>query len=89
MQVVEDARAEVPPADEVKEGGENSSERRCTFMELALCLAPGLSTPAIRVLYKAAAPALQVQPSHNHHHPSCCAPPGAKQPTVSPFPDCL
>ena len=63
----------------VKEGGENPSERRCTFMELALCLAPGLSMPAIRVLYKAAAPALQVQSSHNNHHLSCCAPRASSQ----------
>ena len=61
LQVVEDSKAEVPVADAVQEGGENPSERRCTFMELALCLAPGLDVSAVNVLYRAAAPALQVR----------------------------
>lgn len=64
-QVVEDAKAEVPVPDASKEGGENPSERRCTFMELALCLMPGLPAAAVNVLYKAASPSLQVRPIYN------------------------
>ena len=43
-----------------KEGGDTSSARKCTFMELALCLAPGLDQNGIGILYKTAKPALQV-----------------------------
>ncbi len=46
-----------------KEGGDTASARKCTFMELALCLAPGLDVNGISILYKAAKPALQVTPS--------------------------
>ena len=52
---------EAPAPDAIKEGGENPSERRCTFMELALCLMPGLSAAAVNVLYKAASPSMQVR----------------------------
>lgn len=51
----------MPAADAIKEGGENPVERRCTFMELALCLMPCLSPAAVNVLYKVAAPSLQVR----------------------------
>ena len=57
-----DAAGDVPMEEgAVKEGGETPLERRCTFMELALALAPGLDLPAMAVLYKAATPALQAR----------------------------
>ncbi|KAK9818389.1 hypothetical protein WJX72_011834 [[Myrmecia] bisecta] len=59
IKVAEDEKAEVPPPDMVREGGDTPSARRCTFLELALCLAPGLDTSGIDVLYKAAKPCLQ------------------------------
>ena len=43
-----------------REGGDTGSARKCTFMELALCLAPGLDANGISILYKSAKPALQV-----------------------------
>ena len=43
-----------------REGGDTASARKCTFMELALCLAPGLDVNGISILYKSAKPALQV-----------------------------
>lgn len=43
-----------------KEGGDTASARKCTFMELALCLAPGLDPNGISILYKSAKPALHV-----------------------------
>lgn len=60
MQVTHDALAEVPAADALTEGGENPSEQRCTFLELALALAGSLDVAAISMLYKALKPALQV-----------------------------
>ena len=54
----EDAAAGVPGG---REGGDTPSARKCTYMELALCLAPGLDVNGIAILYKAAKPALQVQ----------------------------
>ena len=62
MQVTQDALAEVPAADALTEGGDNLSEQRCTFLELALALAGSLDTAAIGMLYKAIKPALQVRP---------------------------
>ena len=52
--------AEVPPADIVTKGGETATERRCTYLELALALAPGLDAAGIAILYKVAKPALEV-----------------------------
>ena len=43
----------------VLEGGDTDSERRCTFLEIALSLAGGLSPAALATLYKAAIPAIQ------------------------------
>ena len=60
MQVTADAAADLPPPDALKEGGDSASQRKCTFMELALCLAPGLNVAGIEILYKAIKPALQV-----------------------------
>lgn len=60
VQVTADAAADLPPPDALKEGGDSASQRKCTFMELALCLAPGLSVAGIEILYKAIKPALQV-----------------------------
>lgn len=59
-QVTQDARAELPAADALTEGGDSPSEQRCTFLELALALAGALDTSAIAMLYKAVKPALQV-----------------------------
>lgn len=39
---------------------EEDQGKQCTFMELALCLAPGLPTKAVQVLHKIAASASQV-----------------------------
>lgn len=61
-QVVEESKGEEGVPGSVREGGENPSERRCTFMELSLCLTPGLSTAAVKVLYTASSPSLQVSP---------------------------
>ena len=63
MQVTQDAMAEVPAADALTEGGENPSEQRCTFLELALALAGSLDMAAVSMLYKALKPALQVCPA--------------------------
>ena len=62
VQVTQDARAEVPAADALAEGGDSPSEQRCTFLELALALAGSLDAAAISMLYKALKPALQVRP---------------------------
>ena len=60
MQVTQDAKAELPPADALTEGGDTPSQRRCTFMALALALLPGLDDAALGVLCTASLPALQV-----------------------------
>lgn len=39
---------------------EGSSAQRCTYMELAMLLGPGLPPAAVKVLYTAAKPSLQV-----------------------------
>ena len=65
VQVREDEAAGIPAVGIAKQGGDTASARKCTFMELALCLAPGLDLNGISILYKAAKPALQVQ-----HNPS-------------------
>ena len=44
----------------ITEGGDTALARRCTFMDLALCVAGGLDTAGISTLYKAAMPALKV-----------------------------
>ena len=59
-QVTKDAKAELPPSDPITEGGDSPAERRCTFMNLALALLPGLDDRALGVLCTAALPALQV-----------------------------
>ena len=64
-QVTKDAKAELPPADPITEGGDSPAERRCTFMNLALALLPGLDDRALGVLCTAALPALQVSPAAN------------------------
>lgn len=61
MQVTQDARTGETGPDSVKEGGETPSEQRCTFMELALRISPGLSPDAVNVLLQASVPALQVK----------------------------
>ncbi|PSC74246.1 ARM repeat superfamily [Micractinium conductrix] len=43
----------------VMEGGDTDSERRATFLELALALAGGLDAGALDTLYKAAKPGMQ------------------------------
>ncbi|KAL3148459.1 hypothetical protein ABBQ38_013906 [Trebouxia sp. C0009 RCD-2024] len=58
-EVGEDEAAGVPAVGPAREGGDSSSARKCTFMELALCLAPGLDVNGISILYKSAKPALQ------------------------------
>ena len=60
-QIASDAAAELPAADAVTAGGENPSERRCTFLDLALYLSSGLDASAIAILYKAIRPVLQVR----------------------------
>ena len=62
MQVGEDEAAGIPAVGSAREGGDTASARKCTFMELALCLAPGLDANGVSILYKSAKPALQVQP---------------------------
>ena len=59
-QVGEDEAAGTPATGVAREGGDTPSARKCTYMELALCLAPGLDVNGITILYKAAKPALQV-----------------------------
>lgn len=59
-QVGEDEAAGIPATGVAREGGDTPSARKCTYMELALCLAPGLDVSGISILYKAAKPALQV-----------------------------
>lgn len=51
-QVVADCQAEVPPPDLITEGGSTPTERRCSFLELALGLAGGLDDGAMTTLYK-------------------------------------
>lgn len=71
MQVGEDEAAGIPAVGSAREGGDSASARKCTFMELALCLAPGLDANGVSILYKSAKPALQVslqllmQPAHH------------------------
>lgn len=60
LQVGEDAAAGVPASGVAREGGDTPTARKCTYMELALCLAPGLDVNGISILYKAAKPSLQV-----------------------------
>ena len=43
------------------EGGDTDTERRCTFLELALALAGGLDAAGLQTLYKAAAPGMQAR----------------------------
>lgn len=77
VQVGEDEAAGIPAVGNAREGGDTASARKCTFMELAFCLAPGLDANGISILYKSAKPALQValqllmQPAH-HDVCSCC-----------------
>ncbi|KAK9864417.1 hypothetical protein WJX84_009705 [Apatococcus fuscideae] len=59
IKIATDAAAELPAADAVTAGGENASERRCTFLDLALYLSSGLDASAIAILYKAIKPILQ------------------------------
>ena len=59
-QVTQDAKADLPPPDALQEGGDTPGQRRCTFMNLALALLPGLDDRALGVLCSAALPALQV-----------------------------
>ncbi|KAK9863569.1 hypothetical protein WJX84_009478 [Apatococcus fuscideae] len=59
IKIATDAAAELPASDAVTAGGENPSERRCTFLDLALYLSSGLDASAIAILYKAIKPILQ------------------------------
>ncbi|CAG9462050.1 unnamed protein product [Pedinophyceae sp. YPF-701] len=52
--IVQDAQAEVPPMDPVVDGGDTPLQRRCTFMELALCLGGGLDAKSRAALYELA-----------------------------------
>ena len=58
LQATQEGRADLPSGD--TEGGETPDERRCTYLDLALCLTPGLDDQALHVLVTAALPALQV-----------------------------
>lgn len=60
LQVGEDEAAGVPATGVAREGGDTPTARKCTYMELALCLAPGLDVNGVTILYKAAKPTLQV-----------------------------
>lgn len=60
VQVGEDEAAGVPATGVAREGGDSPTARKCTYMELALCLAPGLDVNGVSILYKAAKPSLQV-----------------------------
>ena len=51
-QVVHDASLEVPPPDMITEGGLDPVQRRCSFLELALCTAPGLDDNGLSTLLK-------------------------------------
>ena len=44
LQVSQDARAEVPAADALTEGGDFPSEQRCTYLELVVALDSGHSS---------------------------------------------
>ncbi len=56
-QIMADAAAEVPPPDQVTDGGGTPSERRATFTEVALCLASGLPDEGLETLLKVSAAA--------------------------------
>ena len=60
MQVVNDAAAPAVPADALQEGGDTPAARRGTFLDLALCLAGGLSDAGLATLFKTAALGLPV-----------------------------
>ena len=51
-QVVSDASSEVPPPDMIAEGGLDPAQRRCAFLELALCTASGLDDAGLATLMK-------------------------------------
>lgn len=55
-----DAAAGLPAASAGGEGGATPSEQRCTFLELALALGPGLDARGVGTLFRAALPGLQV-----------------------------
>ncbi|KAL0054199.1 hypothetical protein WJX82_005285 [Trebouxia sp. C0006] len=59
LKVGEDEAAGVPAIGVAREGGATPTARKCTYMELALCLAPGLDVNGVSILYKAAKPSLQ------------------------------
>ncbi|DBA66455.1 TPA: hypothetical protein ACH3X2_002431 [Trebouxia sp. C0005] len=59
LKVGEDEAAGVPATGVAREGGDSPTARKCTYMELALCLAPGLDVNGVSILYKAAKPSLQ------------------------------
>eukprot|EP00873_Tetraselmis_striata_P019446 jgi/Tetstr1/439710/TSEL_028129.t1 len=58
IKVTQDSNSEFATSG-VTEGGDTPTERRCTFMELALCVGGGLDTAGITTLYKAAIPGLK------------------------------
>lgn len=60
MQATQDAKSDTPVAEPGGEGGDTPAERRCTYMDLALCLTSGLDDKALHVLITAALPPLQV-----------------------------
>ena len=60
LQVTQQAQTGELGPQAVMEGGDTDSERRATFLELALALAGGLDAGALDTLYKAAKPGMQV-----------------------------
>ena len=60
VQASEDAAAGMPAASAGAQGGATPSEQRCTFLELALALGPGLDARGVGTLFRAALPGLQV-----------------------------
>lgn len=60
QQVTQQAQTGELGPDAVMEGGDTDSERRCTFLELALSLAGGLDGSGLETLYKAAKPGILV-----------------------------
>lgn len=60
MQVMEQERTGELGPDAVLDGGDNDTERRCTYLEAALALAGGLEAAALETLLKAAKPGMQV-----------------------------
>ena len=61
VQASEDAAAGLPTASAGGQGGATPGEQRCTFLELALALGPGLDARGVGTLFRAALPGLQAR----------------------------